>query len=288
VANAVLDGTDAVMLSGETAGGKYPLEAVQMMERIVVSTENESMNRYYVPRDLGSSLNVADSVSHAAMRVAEQLNASAVISLTRSGSTAAMVSKYRPKAKIIASTPLISTWRSLALMWGVKPLLSEEQANSETAVDVAIGAVLKNNYVSEGDTVIITAGFPVFVSGTTNMVLVQTVGRMLFQSPSLVKREAAGFVCEAHSASEALEKMNPGNVLVLRKTDQDYLPALRKAAAIITEEHGVTNFAAMTALQLGIPCMTGVTGALDRLSDGMLVTVDGVHGAVYEGRMRMN
>ncbi|MDR1514272.1 MAG: pyruvate kinase [Synergistaceae bacterium] len=288
VANAVLDGADAVMLSGETASGKYPVEAVKTMENIVLSTERELLDRYLVKREFGVALNTADSVSHAAMRVAEEMKASAVISLTRSGSTASMVSKYRPKAVIAASTPLRSTWRALALMWGVKPLLMDEYDDAETAVDAAISAVLKHGYVSEGDTVVITTGFPVYVSGTTNMLLVQTVGRRLFNAPSLVKREAAGFVCKAATAAEAIEKMRDGNVLVAISTDSTYLPAMKKAAAFITEEAGMSNYTAMTALQLGIPCITGVEGAMEKVRDGMLVTVDGIQGVVYEGRMRMH
>jgi pyruvate kinase len=288
VANAVLDGADAVMLSGETANGKYPVEAVKTMENIVVSTERELLDRYSIMREAEAVSNPADSVSHAAMRVAEELKASAVISLTRSGSTASMVSKYRPKATIVASTPLRSTWRALTLMWGVKPLLMEEYDDAESAVDAAIASVLKNNYVAEGDTVVITTGFPVFVSGTTNMLLVQTVGRILFNAPSLVKREAAGFVCTAQTAAEAFDKMRSGNILVASSTDSEYLPAMKKAAAFITEEVGMSNYTAMTALQLGVPCITGVEGVMDKLHDGMLVTVDGIHGVVYEGRMRMH
>lgn len=284
VANAVIDGADAVMLSGETANGRYPVEAVKMMDSIVVSTEHEEADICADPSKFAS--NTADSVSHAAMRVAEELKAAAVISLTRSGSTAAMVSKYRPKATIVASTPLRTTWRALSLMWGVRPVLSDEHADTESAVDEAIETVLKHDYVTEGDTVVITTGFPVFVAGTTNMLLVQTVGRVLFHAPSLIKREAAGFVCKARTAKEANEKMREGNVLVVPSTDQEYLPGLKKASALITEESGMTNFTAMTALQLGIPCMTGIDDAMDKLRDGMLVTVDGVHGVVYEGRMR--
>jgi pyruvate kinase len=289
VANAVLDGADAVMLSGETANGKYPIESVKTMENIVLSTERELLDRYsIIKRESNASLNVADSVSHAAMRVAEELKASAVISLTRSGSTASMVSKYRPKAAIVASTPLRSTWRALTLMWGVRPLLVDEYEDSESAVDAAIGAVVKNNCASEGDTVVITTGFPVYVSGTTNMLLVQTVGRILFNAPSLVKREAAGFVCKAGSAAEAVDKMRNGNVLVCASTDSAYLPAMKKAVAFITEESGMANYTAMTALQLGVPCITGVEGVMEKLRDGMLVTVNGIHGVVYEGRMRMS
>ena len=286
VANAVLDGADAVMLSGETASGKYPVESVKTMENIVLSTERELLGRYLARHEDNAVLNTADSVSRSAMRVAEEVKATAVISLTRSGSTASMVRKYRPKAVIVASTPLRSTWRALTLMWGVKPLLMEEYDAAETAVDAAIEAVLKHNYVAEGDTVVITTGFPVFVSGTTNMLLVQTVGRLLFNAPSLVKREAAGFVCKASTAAEAIDKMSNGNVLVAASTDAEYFPAMKKASAFITEEAGMSNYTAMTALQLGIPCITGVEGAMEKLRDGMLVTVDGVQGVVYEGRMK--
>jgi pyruvate kinase len=286
VANAVLDGADAVMLSGETAGGKYPLEAVRMMERIVICTEQEGLNKFSLPKEMRSSLNVADSVSHAAMRVAEEMDAAAVLSLTRSGSTAAMVSKYRPKATIIASTPLVSTWRAMSLMWGVRPVLSDEQRTSEDAVDTAMESILNHGYVSSGDTVVITTGFPVFVPGTTNMLLVRTVGRVLFKAPSLIKRESAGFVCKAASATEAIERMASGNVLVIGSSDASYLPAMKKACAIITEEHGMASFTAMTALQLGVPCVSA-DNAMECLKDGMLVTVDGIHGVVYEGRMRV-
>jgi pyruvate kinase len=220
------------------------------------------------------------------MRVAEDLRAAAVVPLTRSGRTAAMVSKYRPKATIAASTPLRSTWRALSLMWGVKPILSKEHPDAEGAVDEAMSELLKRDYAKEGDVVVITTGFPVFVSGTTNMLLVQTVGRVLFHAHSLIKREAAGFVCKALSAKEALEKMRDGNVLVTRSADREYLPALRRASAIITEEAGMTGFAPMTALQLGIPCMTGVDGATENMREGMFVNVDGTHGVVYEGRMK--
>jgi pyruvate kinase len=285
VANAVLDGADAVMLSGETAGGKYPLESARMMEGIVLCTERGGLNKFKPPRGAGTSPNVADSVSHAAMSIAEEMNVAAVLSLTRSGSTAAMVSKYRPKAAIIASTPLVSTWRAMSLMWGVKPILSDEHGTSEDAVDSAMESIVRHGYVSEGDTVVITTGFPVFVPGTTNMLLVRTVGRVLFKAASLIKREASGFVHKAASASEAEDKMTPGGVLVVRSADSDYLPAMRKACAIITEEHGMANFTAMTALHLGIPCVS-VKDAMENLKDGTLVTVDGVHGVIYEGRMR--
>ncbi|MDR1134092.1 MAG: pyruvate kinase [Synergistaceae bacterium] len=285
VANAVLDGADAVMLSGETAGGRYPVESAEMMARIIETTEREGKKRFAVPEESGRAKNAADSVSHSATMVASELGAAAVLSLTRSGSTAALVSKYRPSAPILASTPLIPTWRALSLTWGVRPFLADEQGTSESAVDAAMDSILERGCVFEGDTVVITTGFPVFISGTTNMLLVRTVGKIIFRAPSLIKTEASGIVCRAQDAAEANARMTQGNVLVVRKTDAEYLGAMKKAAAIITEEHGVTSFASMTALRLGIPCVSREE-AFELLRDGALVTVDGVHGVVYEGRVK--
>jgi pyruvate kinase len=285
VANAVLDGADAVMLSGETAGGKYPVESVEMMARIIETTEREGRKCFAMSQENGHAKNAADSVSHSAMMMASELGAAAVLSLTRSGGTAALVSKYRPDAPILASTPLVSTWRALSLMWGVLPFLAEEHGTSEDAVDAAMDAILERGYVREGDAVVITTGFPVFISGTTNMLLVRTVGKILFNAPSIIKIEASGIVCRAGTASEADARMAQGNVLVVRKADAGYMSAMKKAAAIITEEHGVTSFASLTALQLGIPCVAR-EGAFELLRNGALVTVDGVHGVVYEGRVK--
>ncbi|MDR0764780.1 MAG: pyruvate kinase [Synergistaceae bacterium] len=285
VANAVLDGADAVMLSGETAGGRYPVESAEMMAKIIETTEREGTKRFTMPGEDARAKNAADSVSHSAMMVASELGAAAVLSLTRSGSTAAMVSKYRPSAPILASTPLVSTWRALSLMWGVRPFLAEERSSSEDAVDTAMDSILERGYVREGDAVVITTGFPVSVPGTTNMLLVRTVGKILFRAPSLIKTEASGIARKAESASDADARVAPGNVLVVRKADAGYARAMKKAAAIITEEHGVTNFTSLTALQLGIPCVS-YEGAFDLLRDGALVTVDGARGVVYEGRVK--
>jgi pyruvate kinase len=288
VANAVLDGADAVMLSGETAKGKYPIQAVETMNRIIVRAEQE-MRLWQRPTTipLTSGTNVSDAVSHAAMSIAEEMKASAVISLTRSGSTARMVSKFRPACPIVASTPSRVTWRETALMWGVHAVMQEEAANAEEAVESAMGAALEMGFVSEGDLVVITAGVPVGIPGTTNMVQVHTIGRILVKGLSLLKREASGFVCRAHKAEEALAKMRPGDVLVASQTDRDYVPAMRKASAIITEEGGLTSHAAIVALELGVPCIVSAPEAMRLLQDGMLVTVDGSRGVVYQGRVKL-
>ena len=287
VANAVLDGADAVMLSGETANGKYPLETVTTMVRIVSRTEEGDQRWCRVP-DMPTGTSVADSVSHAAVTMASEVKAKAILSLTRSGSTARMVSKYRPQADILATTPLVSTCRELTLVWGVQSILLEESSTTDKAIDSAIAVVEAKGFVNAGDTLVITTGFPVFVAGTTNMVLVQTIGRILVKGHALVKREAVGFICNANTPAEAAEKMEQGKVLVVPCTNDECLSAMKKASAVITEERGITNHAALACLNLDIPCMTGVADATKLLKDGTLVTVDGMRGVVHEGRVRIS
>ena len=287
VANAILDGADAVMLSGETAKGKYPVLAVETMSRIVTRVESE-MERWQrgctVPI---AATTVPDAVSHAAVQIAEDMRARVIISLTESGSTASMVSKFRPTCPILAGTPIKRTWRKLALVWGLYPVLQEQAATAEEALEGALAASLEERLVSEGDLVVVTAGVPVGIPGTTNMVQVHTVGRILLKGLSLIKREASGRVCRAATASEAQEKMRPGDVLVVPQTDRAFLPAMRHAAAIITEEGGLTSHAAIVALELGIPCIVSAEGAMLTLQDGVLVTVDGSRGVVFQGKVKL-
>ena len=287
VANAVLDGADAVMLSGETAKGKYPVQAVETMNRIVTRAEQEMRLWQRTCQSPAVANNVSDAVSHAAMSIAEDMRAASVISLTRSGSTARMVSKYRPLCPIVAATPSRNTWRELALLWGVYPVMREEANNAEEAVEAAMAAALEEGFVSEGDLVVITAGVPVGIPGTTNMVQVYTIGQILVKGLSLIKREASGFVCRARNAQEALTKMRPGDVLVVEQTDREYVQAMKKAVAIITEEGGLTSHAAIVALELGVPCVVSARDCMKLLQDGMLVTVDGTRGVVYQGRVKL-
>ncbi|MBL3593799.1 MAG: pyruvate kinase [Synergistaceae bacterium] len=288
VANAVLDGADAVMLSGETAKGRYPVRAVETMTRVVMRAEEElRLWQRCNSRNFGPST-VPDAVSHAATSIAEEMKARVIISLTRSGSTARMVSKFRPLCPIVAATPALGTWREMALVWGVYPILKEEAPSAEEASQAALGSALDKGLVSEGDLVVITAGVPVGIPGTTNLVQVQTVGRILVKGLSLLKREASGHVCRALTAAEALDKTRPGDILVVPQTDRDFVPAMRKAAAIIAEDGGLTSHAAIVALELSIPCVVGAENALATLQDGMLVTVDGTRGVVYQGKVKLH
>lgn len=288
VANAVLDGTDAVMLSGETASGLYPVNAVETMAKIVSRTEEEMglWQRNTPPK--ASLLRVSDAVSHATKTIAEQLKARAIISITLSGSTARMISKYRPDCTIIAATPAKETWREMSLYWGVTSVLTQRGvSNVEEAIEDSVATCVEKNFAEEGDIVILTAGLPLGVTGTTNLLQVYTIGRIIAKGVSLIKRNASGFVCNARSAQEAIDRIRKGDILVAKSTSPQYLPAMKKAAAIVAEEPGLTSHAAATALKLGIPCIVGAENALQSVSNGILVTVDGTKGVVYQGRVKL-
>lgn len=287
VANAVLDGTDAVMLSGETAKGIYPLRSVETMKRIVVMAEKEIDLWERPVRSLSTTMGVPDAVSSAAVLVARQMKVGSIISMTQSGSTAKMVSKHRPPCPIYAVTPLVRTWRELALYWGVTPLVKEQMYDQNTAVDSTLATCLAEGYVQQGDLVVVTAGVPIGTPGTTNMLQVHIAGEVLVRGLSLRKGEARGKVLVARSAHEAVERMGEGDILVVHGTDKEYIAAMKRASAIVTEEGGLTSHAAVVSLELGIPCVVNAKEACSRLSDGMTVTVDGYRGLVYHGRIRL-
>ncbi len=284
VANAVIDGADAVMLSGETAGGKYPVESVETMDRIIIRTEKDRELWRRRPRSLPSAVcETADAVSHAARDVAMEVAAAAVVPLTSSGTTARMVSKYRPTCPIIAMTPSLATWRQLSLVWGVTPCICPITHQLEESLQNAISLIKRESLVANGDNVVVMSGMPLGEPGSTNMLNVVRIANVIAHGLSLVRRRVTGKACKASSPKEALKKIAEGEILVIKKSEKEYIPAFEKAAAIITEEGGLTSHAGVISLDRGIPCITGASGAMDAIEDGMTLTIDGVHGAVYAG-----
>lgn len=282
VANAVLDGTDAVMLSGETANGKYPVESVEMMHKIVIRAEHDFENWEKKPKSFACSTEIADAVSNGAGTIAKTIDARAIISLTRSGQTARMVSKYHPKALIFAITPSPDTWRELSLVWGVTPYLTGMAGDLESSVSDALSILQDHSVVTAGDNVVFTSGVPLGEPGSTNMVHVHTVGKIIGKGQSLVKSKVSGMVFKY--TDETAQKIKPGTVLVIKKGSPINPDTVKKSAAVIMEEGGLTNAISVRTLDIGIPCIVGVKNIFDTVKNGMLVTVDGNHGMVYEGR----
>lgn len=286
IANAIMDGTDAIMLSGETASGQYPLEAVEMMAKIAIRTE-ESLSYSSLLLSQGISLqrSSTDAISHATVQVAHELNAAAIVTSTERGYTPRMVSKYRPQAPIVAITPHLKTIRRMQMLWGVQPVHGVQSQNSDDMVANSVDSALKSGAIKEGDLIVITAGVPVGMSGTTNMLRVYVVGDVLLKGTGIGQKVVIGKVCVADSAKELKDKFKPGDILVVNAVDDETAIFAAKAAAIIAEEGGLTSHAAIVGISYGIPVIVGAAGATKRLNDGMVVTVDAARGSVYQGEI---
>jgi pyruvate kinase len=282
VANAIFDGTDAIMLSGETAVGKYPLEAVKTMAIIAEKAESVlDFEEILVSKGIKQK-NIIDSIGHATCDMALDLNAEAIITPTASGSTARVVSKYRPKSAVVASTPDERVARQLSIVWGVYPVIVKETTGTDNMIDEAVQKALESGYIKLGDLVIITSGMP-GVPGTTNLLKVHVVGEIVVRGTGIGSGIVNGKVKIARDSSEALNIIEKGDILVTYGTNREYIPAMEKAKAVITEMGGLTSHAAVVGLNLGIPVIVGVEDALKKLKNISTVTVDGVRGLVYKG-----
>ncbi|MCZ0754866.1 pyruvate kinase [Anoxybacillus sp. J5B_2022] len=284
VANAIFDGTDAIMLSGETAAGLYPVEAVKTMHRIALRTEQALQYRdLLAQRTKQSGTTITDAIGQSVAHTALNLDVAAIVTPTVSGQTARMISKYRPKAPIVAVTSSDAVSRKLALVWGVYPQVAPQVNTTDEMLDIAVEAAVKSGIVKHGDLVVITAGVPVGETGSTNLMKVHVIGDMIARGQGIGRKSAFGKVVVAKTAEEALHKMVEGGILVTYSTDADMVKALEKAAAIITEEGGLTSHAAVVGLSLGIPVVVGVQNATTILKDGQEITVDAGFGAIYQG-----
>lgn len=284
VANAILDGTDAIMLSGETAAGDYPVESVQTMNNIALKTETGLDHKFILKqRSRTSDMTITDAISQSVTHTAMNLSVSAIVTPTESGHTARMISKYRPKAPIVAVTFSETVSRQLALAWGVHSIVGERISSTDEMLDVAVDRGLSTNLFERGDRVIITGGVPVAESGTTNLMKVHIVGDVLANGQGIGKKSAYGKAVLAKNAEEANAKVNENDIIVTYGTDKDMMPALEKASAIVTVEGGLTSHAAVVGLSLGIPVIVGVQDAFDLFTDGQDITVDGTKGDIYKG-----
>ena len=286
VANAIYDGTDAIMLSGETAAGKYPVEAVKVMAAIAKRIE-ETLDYDTILRSKGlNNTNVTDAISYATCTTAKSLTASGIVTSTSSGYTARMVSKFRPKTPIIAATPNERTSRQLSLSWGVYTVMCEQAENTDDLIDNSIEASKNEGYIHEGELVVITTGVPTGVSGTTNLIKVQVISEEICQGIGIGRTTVEGLV-RFVKIGQTCENFNEGDILVTTMTDKDMNPYIEKAAAIVTQEGGMTSHAAIVGINLGKPVIVSAENILSKVEDGELITVDTTRGAVYRGSSRV-
>ncbi|MFO0098002.1 MAG: pyruvate kinase, partial [Aphanizomenon sp.] len=273
VANAILDGTDAVMLSNETAVGSFPVEAVATMARIAERIEQEETlnNNSRLSRDNRRS--IPNAISQAVGQIAENLGAAAIMTLTQSGATARNVSKFRPKTPILAITPHVNVARQLQMVWGVRPLLVLELPSTGQTFQAAINVAQEKNLLSEGDLVVMTAGTLQGVSGSTDLIKVEVVTAVLGQGIGLGQGSITGRARVVHNAMDA-SNFNSGDILVASRTGVDFVEAIRKASGIITEDESLTSHAAVIGLRLGVPVILGVNSATQIIKDGAILTLD--------------
>ena len=281
VANAIYDGTSAIMLSGETAAGKYPVEAVRTMDAIAERTESD-INYSKRMRNMANQgrLSIAAATAHAACTTAMDIGADAILTVSKSGTTAKLVSRFRPGTTVVALLMEPQVQRQMALYWGVVPLTMPQASSTDELVEFAVQAAENAGIIHQGDLVVVTAGVPVGVSGTTNMIRVRQVGGSLLNAVGIGDKKAVGPLCVCRTLEEVAEKFRPGCVLVVPYTTNELLPYVRQAAAVISEEASGDGHTATVGLALDIPVIVGASGATRHLQDGMTVSVDCARGMV--------
>ena len=280
VANAIYDGTSAIMLSGETAAGMYPIEALKTMVRIAVRTEQDInyLQRFKMRKTM-SNPDVTNAISHATCTMAGDLNAAAIITVTKSGRTARMVSKYRPNCPIIGGCLTEKIYRQLALSWGVIPLMIEEKTQAEELFDYAVDAAEAAGIISKGDVVVLTAGVPLGVSGTTNLIKVQVAGHILVEGQGIGTQKISANLCVCHN-EEDLKNFKVGDIIVAKDTSNAMMTQMREASGLIVEASGENCHAAIAGLSLDIPVLIGAKHALDVLKSSAYVELDCENGLV--------
>jgi len=282
VANAILDGSDAIMLSGETAAGKYPVVAVETMARLAYETEiaQAALPLRHLPARPGRYF--AEAVAHASVETAADLSAAAIVAPTVSGETALTIARFRPHSPIVAVTPSPITQRQLALVWGVYPILSSRAGTTDEVIDDAVEAAQKHGYANEGDIIVITAGSLEHGVGTTNLMKVHLIERVLARGTGLGEQRIIGRIRRLDPPLAPGVRVDPDEIVVTPCTDRTLVPALRRAAGLVTNAGASDAHCRLLALEMGIPAVVGVNDVLDDLIDGMQVVLDAKRGVVYE------
>lgn len=281
VANAIYDGTSAIMLSGETAAGKYPVEALKTMVSIAGRAEEDiDFTAHFRKREDSNNKDVTNAISHATCTTAMDLNAAAIITVTKSGKTARMISKYRPACPIVGCSTYEYVCRQMSLSWGVLPLMIEEEESTDVLFDHAVAAAEKAGYVKSGELAVITAGIPLGISGTTNIIKVHVVGHILVTGKAMVKKKICASLCVCKSEDEVKKYFKPGDILVISETSNNIMEELKQASGIIVEQDGINSHAAIVGLSLDIPIILGANNATHILKSGAIVVLDGEKGTV--------
>ncbi|PNZ03757.1 pyruvate kinase [Staphylococcus equorum subsp. linens] len=284
VANAIYDGTDAVMLSGETAAGLYPEEAVKTMRNIAVSAEGaQDYKKLLSDRTKLVETSLVNAIGVSVAHTALNLNVKAIVAATESGSTARTISKYRPQSDIIAVTPNPETARQCALVWGIHPVIKEGRKTTDALLNNAVATAVETEKVQNGDLIIITAGVPTGEKGTTNMMKLHLVGDELAKGQGIGRNSVVGQTLVVNNANELEGKDLSETIIVTSSVDETLVPYIENAIGLITEENGITSPSAIIGLEKGIPTVVGVENATKEIQNDVLVTIDANQGKIFEG-----
>ena len=286
VANAIYDGTSAIMLSGETAAGAYPVEALKTMSAIAERTEQEGFHlRGRMMDSNPGKISVSDATAHAACLTARDVNAAAIVTVSESGTTARLLSKYRPQQPIIACVMKEQVQRQLSLSWGITSLMMPLAHSTDELIEMSTALAKENGFLHDGELAVVTAGVPVGISGTTNMIKIHMVGNCLATGVGVGPENAevsnaTGKACVCRTLDEVHAKFKPGMVLVVPSTSNEMLNYVRDAAALVVEEPGLNSHAAIAGKALLKPTVVGAVGATSHIRDGLMIAVDCAHGSV--------
>ena len=280
VANAIYDGTSAIMLSGETAAGMYPIEAVKTMVRIATRTEQDInyLQRFRQRRAMCNP-DVTSAISHATCTMAGDLSAAAIVTVTKSGRTARMISKYRPNCPIVGECLTEKVCRQLNLEWGVEPVLIAEEKNADMLFEKAVDVAEATGFVSKGDIVVLTGGVPLGVSGTTNLIKVQVAGHILLNGKGANGKRISGNLCVCHEAGD-IESFKDGDIIVAADTTNEMMSQMRRASGLIVENEDANCHAVIAGLSLDIPVLIAAKDAVQVLKSGAYVELDCENGIV--------
>lgn len=281
VANAVYDGTSAIMLSGETAAGAYPIEALKTMVKIAMRTEQDiNYGARMKKRDIMVNPDITNAIAHATCTTAMDLNAAAIITVSKSGRTARMVSKYRSDCLIIGGCVDEKVCRQLNMSWGVIPILIEVKDNSDELFEHAVAKSLEHGLIQDGDIVVITAGVPLGVSGTTNLIKVHVAGHILISGKGMNKGITSGNLCVVKDAKELAETFNEGDIIVAEDTTNEMMEQIRHASGLILQKDSECAHGVVAGLSLDIPVIMGAKQAMQLLKSGAYVKMDAGKGTV--------
>lgn len=288
VATAIFDGSDAIMLSGETASGSYPSESVNTMCKIAIMIENSlDYEEIIKSKYTSNNKNITNSISFATCKTCLDLKASAIVTATSSGFTAESVSRFRPKAPIIAATEYDHVMRLLSLYWGVYPMKIDRMNSTDEVIEESVAKALENGYIENGDLVIVTAGVPVGVSGATNLLKVHVVSELLYRKIGVGKDTVIARAAVAKNVDELRVKFDDGDIIVMPSTDSDVIEFMERASALIVEEGGLTSHAMIAGMNMGIEVIVGAENCTKEIIDGEILTVNGKLGVVYRGEAKI-